>query len=302
MRKISIVIPVYQAEKFIIEAIESCINQTYQNIEVVIVDDGCTDNSINLILPYLSDTRLKLIQHPCNLGTFAARKTGVLNCSGDNVLFLDPDDKLELHACEELAKYSDKDLVIFQIFWQKDNTCIPKKLSNRNVSNIANFIIDNKYYINYSSAGKLYNIDVLKQALNSLDFVQEKFILAEDAVLFLATLPYIKQVYFLKEVLYFYRYNVNSITAIGATNHILNQYDFALIYITQVNKNNIKINPSLSKVGELFYLYIKRDSYYKKFSNKSFRLFLNLICLYIRTYGLSRFIKVAMKKLFRKFK
>ncbi|QDJ12633.1 hypothetical protein CEP45_01720 [Mergibacter septicus] len=303
MRKISIVIPVYQAEKFIIEAIESCINQTYHNIEVVIVDDGCTDNSINLILPYLSDTRLKLIQHPCNLGTFAARKTGVLNCSGDNVLFLDPDDKLELHACEELAKYSDKDLVIFQMFNEKLNIKLPIQVNYDLTDNFTQLFFKNKNYIIYSAAGYLFKTSILVKSYAFLDFINERFIVAEDALLLLAAIQHIQTFYFINESLYFYRYNTISIMNEIDEKKIeskLAQYDLALKYITQVQK--LTKNITFNKINKIIYHYIKRDKLATKYKNNQFMFILVLLPLYLKTYGVKRFTVTIIRKVLRIFK
>lgn len=300
MKKISIIIPVYQAEEFIIEAIESCVNQTYQNIEIIIIDDGCIDNSINLVTPYLSDKRVKLIKHQENLGTFAARKTGVLSCSGDNILFLDSDDKLELNACEELNKYSDKDIVIFQFYSQKNNIVFPVKLEYGKNDDIITFFIKNKYYMNYSSAGKFYKKSVLEKAYSLLSFVNDKFFLAEDAVLFLAAIQNISTIFYLENILYFYRYNVKSVMIEGGGKNKLQQYQLALNYIKEIQ--SLQKDEGLKEINRYFDLYIERDMLYAKFKNKEYRYFFWLIILYLNTYGIKRFAKLLFRKFLKVFK
>lgn len=101
MPKISIIIPVYNVEKFISRAIDSAINQTFNDIEIIIVDDCGEDKSIDIAKEYQkNDGRIKIIHNEKNLGTFAARNNGVLNSKAEYILFLDSDDYLDLRACE----------------------------------------------------------------------------------------------------------------------------------------------------------------------------------------------------------
>ena len=99
---VSIVIPSYNVEKYIERGILSCLQQTYQNIEVIIVDDGSTDQTTDIIEKYaILDRRIKLIRKR-NGGVSSARNVGLKNISGDYVIFLDSDDWLEINAIEKL--------------------------------------------------------------------------------------------------------------------------------------------------------------------------------------------------------
>lgn len=89
---VSIVMPVYNGENFVAEAIESVINQTYKNWELIIVDDGSTDRSREVISKYLCDARIKVIKHGGNLGIAKARNTGIERSQGSYIAFLDQDD------------------------------------------------------------------------------------------------------------------------------------------------------------------------------------------------------------------
>lgn len=91
--KVSVVIPCYNGEKFIGDAIESVLNQTYQDFEIIVVDDGSTDNSKSVIEHYLVDDRVKFIQHQQNRGIPAARNAGIRIATGQYIAFLDQDDK-----------------------------------------------------------------------------------------------------------------------------------------------------------------------------------------------------------------
>lgn len=89
---ISVIIPCYNGEKFIGEAIESVINQTYKNWELIIVDDGSTDNSEEIVKQYLLDNRIQYIQHKKNKGIPSARNTGIKKSNGEFIALLDDDD------------------------------------------------------------------------------------------------------------------------------------------------------------------------------------------------------------------
>lgn len=99
---ISIIIPTYNVECYIARCLESCINQTLQEIEIIIVDDCGADDSIPIAQRYAKqDTRVRIIHNPQNLGTFAARIRGVESALGLYICFLDADDYLEPNACQK---------------------------------------------------------------------------------------------------------------------------------------------------------------------------------------------------------
>ncbi|MDF1673837.1 MAG: glycosyltransferase family 2 protein [Vicingaceae bacterium] len=89
-KKVSILIPLYNAEKYISATIDSILNQNYNNIEIVIVDDGSTDNSLSIVKEYQSD-KIKIISQQ-NLGGCAARNKAFKNSTGDYIIFFDADD------------------------------------------------------------------------------------------------------------------------------------------------------------------------------------------------------------------
>lgn len=95
--KISIIVPVYNVRDYIIRCIDSLINQTFLDFEIIVVNDGCTDDSIELIKKNYSDSRLKIIKKK-NGGVASARNFGVKYAIGDYLLFVDSDDFLEKDA------------------------------------------------------------------------------------------------------------------------------------------------------------------------------------------------------------
>ncbi|OKH27679.1 glycosyltransferase family 2 protein [Chroogloeocystis siderophila] len=100
MKKVSVIIPVYAVEQYIADALQSVLSQSYQNFEIILVDDGTPDNSIKICKQF-TDPRIKIIQQK-NRGASAARNNGIRHAQGEYIAFLDADDtwvseKLEKH-------------------------------------------------------------------------------------------------------------------------------------------------------------------------------------------------------------
>ena len=116
--KVSIIIPVYNVEKYLQRCIESVLQQTYKDIEVVLVDDGSTDNSgNNCDLWSEKDKRIKVI-HKVNGGLSSARNAGCRVATGDYILFLDSDDYLSSDCVSKLIKMCEitvSDIAIIQM-------------------------------------------------------------------------------------------------------------------------------------------------------------------------------------------
>lgn len=90
----------YNVEKFVAKAIESCINQSYENIEIICVDDCGVDKSIDVAKEFATkDKRVKIVQNKENLGTFATRNNGAISANGEYLFFLDADDYLHSDTC-----------------------------------------------------------------------------------------------------------------------------------------------------------------------------------------------------------
>lgn len=99
---ISIIFPVYNVDKYLEASLKSCLCQTYREIEIVAVNDGSTDNSLNILSKYAKqDSRIKIISQT-NQGVAAARRKGILESSGEYVMFVDSDDILPVNSLEIL--------------------------------------------------------------------------------------------------------------------------------------------------------------------------------------------------------
>ena len=105
---ISIIVPVYNVEKYLAECLDSLINQTYQYIEIICVNDGSVDNSKSILEEYASkDYRIKIINQN-NQGLSAARNPGMREASGKYIMFVDSDDWIDLCTCKEAVISAEK--------------------------------------------------------------------------------------------------------------------------------------------------------------------------------------------------
>lgn len=120
---VSIIVPVYNAAKYIEECVLSILNQTYRNIEVILVDDGSDDESIMICDRWQKkDNRVQVV-HQKNTGVSGARNTGIEKSSGEWIVFLDSDDKMDPQAIENallLAKKNSCDTVCWNCYIEKD--------------------------------------------------------------------------------------------------------------------------------------------------------------------------------------
>lgn len=103
----SIIIPTYNVERYIVCCLESCIHQTFSDIEILVIDDCGNDKSIEIAKTYANrDSRISIIHNPHNLGTFASRLEGIKYAQGYYTLMLDADDYLVPNACKILDPYN----------------------------------------------------------------------------------------------------------------------------------------------------------------------------------------------------
>lgn len=111
---VSIVVPVYNCERFINHTIKTVLNQTYQNWELLLVDDCSTDNSVSIINGYVAgDNRIKLIKLKENSGAAVARNEGMKNANGKYIAFLDSDDLWNENKLKKQINFMKKNKYVF---------------------------------------------------------------------------------------------------------------------------------------------------------------------------------------------
>ena len=149
---ISICLPVYNMEKYIEQAILSILNQSFQNFEIIIVNDFSNDNTIDIIRKFqLKDDRIRLINHLKNLGVYTSRVDGILASRGKYIILMDPDDMfLNLNLLQKLYNFNlryNLDIIEFTtICYIEENH---------------NFTIINKYYHKHNFTKKVISQPIL---------------------------------------------------------------------------------------------------------------------------------------------
>ena len=180
--KVSIIIPVYNVEQYIKQCLDSVINQTLKDIEIICIDDKSTDNSLQILKEYKQkDSRIVLIEHNNNLGVSASRNDAINIAKGEYIIFLDSDDFLELNYCEilfNIAKQNNLKLVYNTNvkYYISENKI--KKRSHANLPNNKLLYIDskniNKLY--WSACQIMVKRDILKSEHITFPLIQ----IAED--------------------------------------------------------------------------------------------------------------------------
>ena len=127
---ISVIIPIYNAEPYLEQCIRSVIGQTYENLDIILVDDGSTDKSSVICDRYAADdSRIKVV-HKKNEGLVCARKTGILQAIGEYITYVDADDWIDLDAYETVLQKvtrQDVDMILYGMVEEYEDGCVEKK-------------------------------------------------------------------------------------------------------------------------------------------------------------------------------
>lgn len=216
--KISIIIPTYNAQNDIARCINSCISQSCNEIEIIIIDDCGNDKSIQIAQKYAQkDARITIYTNPKNLGTFQSRIQGAKIAKGEYICFLDADDFLEKKTCEVLYKKAQKhgaDIVFFGMkFFPPKLTKIPPKsiISPLKDGDILKEVFLNSSTPPWSIWGKLYKKELVDESIKILDFVNEHLVMAEDLLQSFVLIALAKNSIGTKERFYIYCESSSSI-------------------------------------------------------------------------------------------
>lgn len=207
--KITVIVPVYNVENYVREALESVINQTYQNLEIIVIDDESKDSSGKICDEYAKkDSRITVV-HQKNKGLSGARNTGLDLATGKYIMFLDSDDKFELDACEnfynEIEKTNADYVVGNYIYIDDDGTKWEKPVFDQEKYKEFKLSIEdykNSFFIMNST---VWNKIFRKSFLDELKIKFVERVPAEDAIF--TTYCFIKSsnVYYMPKIMYNYR-------------------------------------------------------------------------------------------------
>ncbi|MCI6652054.1 MAG: glycosyltransferase [Ruminococcus sp.] len=226
---ITVVLPIYNVEKYLDRCLDRIVNQTYKNLEIILVDDGATDNCPSMCDEWAKkDSRIKVI-HKKNAGLGMARNTGIENATGEYICFFDSDDYVDFDAlekCYNALKKEDADVVCFG----RKNIDRNGNESGRLVPDVDKYVYsgdevleeflpiliapdpvsgrDSKLRMNAWST--VYSLKTIKDA--NWEFVSERKIISEDVYSLLSFYKYVNRVVVLPEALYCYCENETSLT------------------------------------------------------------------------------------------
>ena len=283
---VSIVVPVYNMQSYVIDCLKSIVNQDYKNIEIILVNDGSTDSSRQICMDFISDNkdgRIKLFDK-INGGLSDARNFGLEQCSLDSkyVMFVDSDDEVASNYVSSLLLYaSESSLSIggFQRCHKKDigicrgeENVIPKIYSN--LWHNREFLSCIKDGIINSCCNKCYSLDLIRK--NKIRF---KKTLPEDTLFNIEYIKYCDVIYLSPSILYYYIIREESMST----------SPHELIYI-----NYIDIQKYLySKVPDIYHRYVDEFVYPQYLANTKKYLNIGNVDI-VREYLKNPYIKRAI--------
>lgn len=317
---ISVVVPVYNVEKYLQKCIDSIINQTYKKIEIILVNDGSTDNSLSICNEYKkTDSRIQVIDKK-NGGLSSARNVGIKFSKGKYICFVDADDYLEHNFVEKLYNkiINNKcDISICNFVYDFENGKSKIRYNNSLENYLMNsseaiLQLNNYKYFDMSACSKMFK----KELFSDIRFPEGKF--CEDYYVMYLLFDKADKIVYFCDPLYHYFQRVGSITKDKKL-----KYDFIhaayeqmtfvekkypnLKYVVRsayssanmtvynmAKKNNIKLSKAdkrkFQKAVKENYAYVKRNNYIPKIKKIQTYLFTKNLILYNILFTLYRFI------------
>lgn len=216
---VSIVVPIFNAGKYLEECIKSLIEQTYQDIEIILVNDGSTDNSGTICQYYeKKDSRIKYIYQQ-NQGPSQARNVGLSNITGDLLLYMDADDWLEKDAIEVMVKcqlINNADLSVFgirKVYSNEEKSVIPSDhtIDISIKEYIAGIVMDDEMYGGGFIFAKLWNVKSIRKNHEFIKFDTE-LKAYEDKLWLIKAVNNVERVTLYPTIVYNYRIGHNSLS------------------------------------------------------------------------------------------
>lgn len=270
---ISIIVPIYNVEKYIHRCIDSILLQSFTNFELLLIDDGSKDDSGLICDEYAQLDRRVSVFHSRNQGVSSARNIGLRNSIGEYIVFVDSDDELENSYIENLCCYKEFDIVVggykvADLDNKITNQVFKKSLANNNkeLSLLFNEYLGNKILL--VPWGKLYKTDIIKG--NNILF-DEKYKLGEDTLFNFHYYNHVDSMAIINHSGYiFYNYN----------HSILIHVDNAIALITDLQKEwgiLISKHPLLSDgvVNNLFFSFIRSPFYWALHQDNAYQYLRN---------------------------
>jgi glycosyltransferase involved in cell wall biosynthesis len=214
--KISIIIVAFNTEKALHQCIESCLKQSYENIEIIIVDDCSTDN-VPLVIKksMLIDSRIKFIRNKKNLGIVQSRIIGFEISNGEYIWHIDSDDYIDERSCErlvhEIESNNSPDMICFGAYSVKKNKIESHIWSNKYLSEKPIPNLDWVLFKNHTAWSRILKRDIFHRAIQHIErslYLNN----GEDFLVFTIAKYYVKKFINVNEKLYYYVNNEDSVT------------------------------------------------------------------------------------------
>ena len=229
--EVSVIIPVYNVKPYLKRCVESVLNQSYKNIEIVLVDDGSTDESGKMCDDLSNEDKRIQVFHKANGGLGSARNCGIEHSKGEYILFLDSDDYIEHNTIEEMIKYSDYDIVCcgFDRVDEETKKIYSKEMMGMSFDKleINDDSINETAFLSPSGWGKLFKRDLI----GTTRFSSNKKSI-EDTLFYLEIIPKTKRIKYIKKILWHYMVRKNSLI-MGLTDEKADLFEKELLDVKQ---------------------------------------------------------------------
>lgn len=313
MKKVSIIIPVFNCEKFLKKCLDSVLNQDYENLEIILVNDGSTDKSGLICLKYKEiNNNIKYIEKR-NGGASSARNIGLMQASGDYIFFLDSDDFLEKMSISTLV-----DNLCDGVLIGLSHSGYSYKRPFYTIEELFEGIMKNK--ILGSVCGYLFD----KDYINDIKFNEDIFFM-EDTLFLFEYLKKVEKVKYINDIKYNYVFNKNSVTNNKNISNILkniknyyNSINEIKKIMSKLNYDNLKINKfssyKLIKLTESEFIKLNSIEDIKIFcdnklirkiilSNKINNIVLKFVCYLIKNKSvILSFLYINLRKIYIKLR
>lgn len=308
MIKVSIIVPVYNTFRYLEECLDSLVNQTYPNMEIILINDGSTDDSAKIINDYQKKYKNIMVINSSNHGQGYARNLGLKKATGEYITFVDSDDYISLDMISKMVNsIKDSDIVICDMYEVINQQNIYYQHHFNFKNDQINFMLSNP-----GPVAKLYNKKVLKDVW----FMENVYY--EDLAFTIKLSLNVKKVAYLKEALYYYNIHQDSTMRKKDYNPKIDSIFKVMDYLDSVLKDYPKeleylyiehllysatlryleydnCRNQLLKINNLMHRYPnwKKNDYYR-LKSKKFKLVCRLS--YLKQYGILKLLKKVSGK------
>ena len=308
--KISIISPVYNRGEYLLRFLKSIQNQNFKDIEIILIDDLSSDNTLLLMKKYqYVDKRIIIIKNKKNYGTFRSRNFGALKSKGEYLIFPDPDDILSQNSLQMLyffAKNNDYEMLRFNLYLGRNkiffSDCVSKTPSipiyPPKIKTFLFYASGKLKQIDFNVSNKFIKREAFIRALNTFPnkYLNIYMVSYEDGLLNYFLYRNVKSFYFYKRIGYYYIKNNNSITNKGFNSNTMKSIFIYLKLVFQFS-NNTAFEKDM--FNNLFNLVVIRKSINKRlnFIKDNSKFYIDIIDLFLDNEFISINNKIYMSRL-----